>query len=334
MSQKTISKQAYLKKATFHGNDVAGKTLQSVLGQALNKLPRIGNRKEELGEDKRYVRSIIFHRSYANMLFGIFASYERGTHQLTVSENDEAEMLSIEQVAPPKGDDDKRREFLEGVCYFGILGNHIALAQSKALGVKPFEYHINTLIRRSKVLAEGSNVMLPDQINAVTQEHIRRSHIKQVEIGLPLIEEQGIPNVFEDEGQGIQGTYEENERITIKESIGGRLLRVFLGDKVEKMNLSDAIDGNIDATLILNYKRKTTEKAHNLLDNIGLALRHVDEDETRMILTDGSKIKGRELKLSTKFNMRARDGVISPDELFERMHGWLTELHKNKSIDP
>lgn len=109
MSRDVVTKHAYLKQAIFLDKKDSP-TIQEKLTQALKKLHRIGDRKEVLGEDQKYVRSVIYHRQHANMLFGIFASYERGTHQLTVSEDDDAETLDIEQVAPPKGTDNKRTQ--------------------------------------------------------------------------------------------------------------------------------------------------------------------------------------------------------------------------------
>ncbi len=324
MSRESVTKRAYLKQAIFL-NKKDSPTIQAKLVQALKKLHRIGDRKEVLGEDQMYVRSVIYHRQYANMLFGIFASYERGTHQLTVAEDDDAETLAIEQVAPPKNADNKRREFLEGICYFGLLGNHVIVVQSNALGAKQIEHHINWLLNQSKVVAEGNAVGLSDQIAAATKEKIRNAHVKEVEIGAPFIQAQEVAPGEREITKDAAMTYS---------GLGLDMVRQLLGDRLDAMKLTDALDGNIEVSLRIRYKQKTTEKAHNLLDNIALAIRHLDEDQVKLNLVGGGNVIGSQLKLSTLIRVEAHDGVANPDELFERMRDWLLELLEKKIVEP
>lgn len=324
MSREIVTKRAYLKQAIFLDKKDSP-TIQAKIAHALKKLHRIGDRKEVLGEDQRYVRSIIYHRQHANMLFGIFASYERGTHQLTVTEDDDAETLAIEQVAPPKGADNKRREFLEGICYFGLFGNHAIVVQSNALGAKHIEHHINWLLNQSGVVAEGNAIGLSDQIAAATRERIRNAHVKEVEIGAPLIQSQEIAA--------------ENREVTKDgaltfRGIGLDMVRQLLGDKLDSMKLADALDGNIEVSLRIRYKHKTTEKAHKLLDNIALAIRHIDEDQVKLNLVGGGNVVGSQLKLSAPLRVEARDGIANADELFQKIRDWLLDLLEKKIVEP
>jgi hypothetical protein len=113
------------------------------------------------------------------------------------------------------------------------------------------------------------------------------------------------------------------------------VLRKVLGtDKVNNMRLADAIDGNIEVTLKIRYKRTTTDKAHKLLDNIALAVRNLDEDEVKLTLASGGTVKGNELKLFAPISIQAQDGIPNPDELFEKMRNWLIQQIENKIIEP
>lgn len=325
MSRDAVTKRAYLKQTIFLDRR-RSPTIQAKLAQSLKKLHRIGDRKEVLGDDQRYVRAIIYHRQFANMLFGIFASYERGTHQLTVAEDDDAETLTIEQVAPPKGADNKRREFLEGVCYFGLFDNHVVVVQSNALGSKQIEQHINWLFRQGGVVAEGDGVGLSDQIATATKDKIRQAHVKEVEIGAPLV-------------QPAEGEITERQEITKEKALtfggfGIDILRQVIGDKLDSMKLADALDGNIEVSIKVRYKQKTTEKAHELLDNIALAIRHIDEDQVKLHLVGGGNVVGSQLKLSTLLRVEARDGIANPDALFRKMHDWLLDLLEKQIVEP
>ncbi len=323
MSREAITKRAYLKQAVFLNNRDSP-TIQAKLAHALKKLHRIGDRKEVLGEDQRYVRSIIYHRQHANMLVGIFASYERGTHQLTVTEDDDAETLTIEQVAPPKGENDKRREFLEGICYFGLSANHVVVIQSNALGAKHIENHINWIFSQAGVLESGNAVGLSDQIAAATKDRIQKAHVKEVEIGAPLIESQEIAEDRE----------VTKERALTYSGIGLDMVRQIIGDRLDSMKLADALDGNIEVSLRIRYKHKTTAKGHKLLDNIALAIRHIDEDQVRLNLVGGGHVVGNQLKLSAPIRVEARAGIPNPDELFKKMREWLLELLEKKIVEP
>lgn len=326
MARETITKHMYCKRVMFlKPNDK--QSLQAKLSEAFAKLIKVGARKEVLGNDSSYVRAVIYHRSYANMLFGILASYERGTHQLTVADDDDAEMLTVDQVAPPKNDDNKRQEFLEGVCYFCISKNHVVLMPSRALGAKPLEHHANWILAKAGVLAKDNRVGLSDQITQATSERIRASHVKEVEIGAPLLdssEHEVKPEV-------------KGHRVAAREygGFGIDILRKVLGDdRVNKMRLADAVDGNIEVTLKIRYKRSTTEKAHKFLDNIALAVRNLDEDEVKLKLAGGGIVKGSELKLSTPVSIQARDGIPNPDEVFGKMREWLILQIENQIIEP
>jgi hypothetical protein len=325
MARQTVSKKVYCKDAVFLDRREKP-TIQAKLGDALSKFKKVGKRKEILGDDGRYVRAIIYHRTRANMLFGILASYERGTHQLTVAEDDDAEMLSVEQVAPPNNDEDKRREFLEGICYFGCYKNHVVVVPSRALGVKPLEHHVNWLLQNASSISQSNRVSFSDQITQATKEKIRTAHVKQVEIGAPLIDPSEITT-----------TDVKTQRISSMEygGFGLDMLRQILGkEKVDNMKLADAVDGNIEVSLKVRYKRTTTEKAHKLLDNIALAVRNIDEDEVKLTLAGGGTIKGDELKLSRMLSVEARDGIPNPDQLFEKMYAWLTEQIQSQMIEP
>lgn len=325
MARETITKRVYCKQAVFL-NQKDKPILQAKLSESLSKLKKVGTRKETLGDDDRNVRAVIYHRNYAGMLFGVLASYERGTHQLTVADDDEAEMLTVEQVAPPKNDNNKRQEFLEGVCYFGVSKNHVVLVPSRALGAKPTEQHLNWLLEHAGMLGQNNRVGLSDQIAQATKERIRASHVKQVEIGAPLIEASESNTKFVATGHKM-AAFEYG-------GLGMDILRQVLGDKLSSMRLSDAVDGNIEVTLKIRYKRETTEKAHKVLDNIALAIRNLDEDEVKLSLAGGGTVRGNELKLSAPISVQARDGIPSPDELFEKMRDWLLQQIENQIIEP
>lgn len=326
MGREKINKHVYCKLAVFM-NSKEKPLLQAKLSDALSKLKRVGDRKEASGENSRYVRAVIYHREYAGMLFGILASYERGTSQLTVVDDDDVEMLTLDQVVPPISKDNKRQEFLEGVCYFGAYKNHFVVVTSRPLGTKQTEQHINWLLETAGSLGKEVNrVGLSDHVNQVTKQKIQNAHVKQVEIGTPLIDPQSTQETKSSDGKRVV-SFEYG-------GLGVDILSKVFGNNFEKIKLADAIDGNIEITLKVRYKKKTTEKAHKVLDDIALQLRHLDEDDVKVNLVGGATIKGKELKLSSPLSVEARDGVPNQDELFKKMRDWLMSQIENQIIEP
>lgn len=328
MARETIVKRVYCKRAAFMQNDKT--TLQSKMTAALSKLKTVGKRKQISGDDDRYVRMIIYHRAYGDMLFCILASYERGTHQLTVSDDDDAEMLTVAQVAPPKGADNKRQEFLEGTCYLGVSKNHVLLVGSRALGARPAEHYLNWLLEQAEVLGQNNRLGLSDQISQATRERIQASHVREVVIGTPLIE------AALSAGDGAAPVVAGRALKAFEYGgLGLDILRQVLGaDKIDRMKLADAIDGNIEVTLKVRYKRNTTEKAHKVLDNIALAARNLEAEDVKLTLAGGGTVTGNELKLSAPLSVEARDGIPNPDALFEKMRDWLVAQIENQIIEP
>ncbi len=327
MARETIVKRLHCKRAAFMQKDKG--TLQTKLAAALLKLKTVGKRKQISGDDDRYVRAIIYHRTYGDMLFGILASYERGTHQLTVSDDDDAEMLSVAQVAPPKGADNKRQEFLEGTCYLGVSKNHVLLVGSRSLGSRPTEHYLNWLLEQAGVLGQNNRLGLSDQIAQATRERIQASHVKELEIGTPFFDSRP------DEGAVTPVKTGAAQKAFEYSGLGIDLLRQVLGaDKIDRMRLADAIDGNIEVTLKVRYKRKTTEKAHRVLDNIALAMRNLEAEDVNLKLVGGGTVSGNELKLSASLSVEARDGIPNPDVLFEKMRDWLLSQIENQIIEP
>lgn len=326
MTTRTIPKKAYCKNAVFlQSRDK--QSLQAKLTSSFAKLRTIGKRKEEQGDSQNYVRTVIYHRTVNSMLFGVLASFERGTHQLTVAEDDDAEVLTVEQVAPPKNDQDKRREFLEGTCYFGVLKNHVIIVASQSLSAKAAEQHFNWLMEHANVLGDGNRVALSDQVTQVTRERIRAAHVKEVQIGTPLFD-----MLPESASPTQPGAQVKSVNYT---GLGLNILRQVVGaDFMDKLRLADAIDGNIEVSLSVRYKRTTSTKAQKVLDNIALEMRHLDEDEVKLKLDGGGTIKGRDLKLAHLLRVEGRDGIPNPDALFEKMREWLQTLLDDRIIEP
>lgn len=330
-----MQKRLTCKRARFARR--ANTTLHGLLADALGRLRKVGQRRERLGADGRpqaavaegsdgvdeVSRMIFYDRAVRPMLFGAFASYESGRDQAAVLVDDDAEMLTVSQVAPPERDG-KRQQFLDGICFFGIYEDLMVVAQSRALGAAALEQHLNWLFRAAGLFGDDDWVVLADQFTSATKARIRQAHVKEIRIGRPLFEaddasfmETGAPMRLADVPMGL-----------LRQIVGtDRFGRV-------EPHLKDAIDGNIEVELRIRYRQQTSDKGHRALDELAVQLRNIDADEVSLTLANGARVDGAELKAARGVSVPGRNGMPDPDRLFERMRSWLFEQIQNRMIEP
>lgn len=323
MSQVNQKKKLWCKKAVFQNQ---GSDLQLLLTAALAQFKKAGQRKELIFGTNE-ARLISYFREEKGALYGIMLSYEKGRNQLILPEDDEAETLSVEQVAPPVAEDGKRREFLDGVLYFLVHRNHVLTIQSSALRSAQFEQHLAWLLEKAGDF-KGNALALADQISSATREKICKSHAKEIWIEAPLVSAQpdtsGMPVSASQQG----GTFELS-------GVGMTWLKSVLPKGMSQhLKFEDALDANLECTLRVRYKRSSTDKGHALLDNLALALRHVDDADTVIELAGGGTVKGEDIKLTKDLSIQTLNGIVNPDDAFAKMHAWLADSIRDNLIDP
>jgi hypothetical protein len=327
MARETVGKRVYCKDAKFIQNTNRS-SLQKRVSQALASKRTVGARKRPDPLNKNYVQAIIYSHEQNGMQFGIFAGYEKGTHQLTVADDDDAETLTVEKVAPPARKDAKRSEFLDGICFFGIFNNHVMVLGSRALRVRDLEQYLNWLMVQAGAMGAEDAMALSDQITTATKKKIQKSHVQEVSIGGPLL------RVLEADEEPQNQLVEQKDRRFDLTSMGIGVLRSILGEeRFQALKLTDALDGNINVSLKVRYNRNTTKAGHKLLDNIALAARNIDEGDVKLQLMGGGTVSGAELKLSKIISIETRDGIPNADDVFFRMAEWLRALLADEIIE-
>lgn len=121
MARELKRKQLHYRKASFL--KPTGQSLQDMLEDALNKLTPVTHRFENLdldSPDETWRRFINTHRAALGMQFGNLVLYASEQNRAIIAIDDNADELDIEQLAPPKSNDGRRREFLESILYYGI----------------------------------------------------------------------------------------------------------------------------------------------------------------------------------------------------------------------
>lgn len=325
MSKGHRSKSIIYKRAIIGGaKGVNLHTLQSYLDSALKQKSKAASRIEVIGDfgAKRLISSV---RRQNNMLFGQMIAYEEGKDQTVVVLDPASDEFPIEQFEVAARKDGKKQEVLESVLYFGVFGDHMVLAQSQALRARDFENHVQWLVsEHTNVFPEKATFMASDQPTKSARDEIEKLPVKSVVIGMPLESEA-------DTSQ--EGSLKMKAKKVVFHPVGKAfdILTAALGpDWRNGVKLKEALDeSNIYVSLEVSYFRKTTERSHEVLDNIAQSLRHLEPDDVKIKLEGGATLTGKDLKMQGAVSVLTNNGVVDASDIYTKMHTWLSDQIKH-----
>jgi hypothetical protein len=327
MARKTL----WYKKAIL--GTIQNRTLQSAMTSALGVLATSGERiRRPEGDDVPRFELINSFAKRSNMLCGHFLNFEAGRSQLRLVGADTAASFSIEALLPPRANPQERSEFLEGVAYFGILGNHIILCQSKAASSREFERYLNWLLwEATTTLPSGTAVVVGDQPSKKLVDKINNNPIKSVSFGTPMEYE-------------VTPAPSPNTRARVTEvkvsptGLGAGVLEALFSDSIfSSAKFSDAITADnieVEVTVRFKHKQHISESGDALLRTVAKAARHMAAEDVEIELHKAGTIKGDALRVHTSVDVATTEsGLIVEADLNQRMATWLAELIESRMID-
>lgn len=317
MAKKRVTKALHYRYASFlHGKE----TLQTLVTRALNKLSVVRERMEYLTDTETESRVVNNHPQYGGMQFGNLIYFERGSNKLLLSTDTSVDELDVQQISPPPMNG-KRSEFLDSILYFGILGNHVILLQSMALGSADLEEHLNWLLREATVIPDTQRVELIAAAKPDIRDAIAKKPIKSVKFGSPFLElDQALSNA--------RPPSKVMTRLGV-DGIGPAIMRAILGDEgFAKLKLDEVTqqDSNLKVVLEISYDRTTDADGQKALHSIARALRHIDSEEVALKIPGLGTVKGSDLKISDTVRLDSYSGLLNPNEVFPAMLEWITSL--------
>ncbi len=322
-----------------------GQNLQQLIGAALVKHPKPGNRYEPLNPQSTELRCIGMHYVESNCLCGFMTSFERGAAQPVVADDPAAASLRLGALVPPPAKNGTaQQQYVPGVLYFVVYNNHVVIVQSHSMRSGAFEAHLNWLLKsRTSELPATSIFALSNEAQKATKAKIQQSHVKAISLGQPLMSQVAVPVAPQADGSGDVPPKSPRRKTESKFRPEGPmldLLRNLFSDEndFEKLGLDEVFDGNLEVWIEIRYpKRKRTraEDAVKLMDTLGVALRDLEGDQVSLELANGHKVSGNELKISGVVEAPLLNNKL-PDEkrLLSAMVAWLTAQIENGVVDP
>jgi hypothetical protein len=310
-----IPKALHCKKAVLTNQS---STLQAALTASLATRQQINQRSENVGTSNPPTRFRVIGQYYTvkKALGGILVSYEPGSKAASLINDPSATQMALDHFSAPSTSAGQAREWVEGMLFFLVIGDYLVFIQSASVRQEQLEEHLGWLLTGTS--GNPVVVTLNDKPPSNVEKLIQRHHVKS----------------FVLDGALMSGT---TETATGKESVKveGPMLEMLKGalkGHGHGFHWSDGLEGNLEARLELTFKRSTTEPAQRLLDNLATTLRNLDGVDCELILGNGDKITRDQLRSTTKRNIEAKDGVLSPMSAFDEMYSWIDSLAQSGQL--
>ncbi|WP_178860808.1 hypothetical protein [Thiomicrorhabdus cannonii] len=317
----------------------ANKTLQNMLETALlnsGALEKAADREESIyGSDDSF-RLLNDPKQHRGMFFGKLMLWEKNQSHSAITIDKSAKSYAIRTVQPSdlqkqSNAQAQKEEFLESMLHFGVLDNHLVIMSSPSLTARQLETHLTWLLgTKSNHLPHGGIFSLSDKPTTATRRKLEESPARKVSFGAP------ITAITPDEEMTKSSSSNSVKSIQfVPAGITGELISAIfknLGAPVPK--LDDALDeANLKLKLEVTYLRQTTKTGQQFLDEFSTSMRHAHEDDVVVELANGTKLKGKDLKLSTNINVQFNNGAIDENDMYHAMHDWLTRLISEEEIE-
>jgi len=325
--------------------------LQTILESILledGTAPKVGMRREQISPSDSQSGYRLVNRSstFKTILFGQLILFEQGKSQALMTISDDVAFYDINSITSEQikleGDENineqdrykVKREFIDSILYFGVLGNHMVIVQSSSLRARDLETHFGWLIHSfSSSFNDNSALMLRDKPSAEVIKKMDSTPVKKITLGsVPVksnteageVTMMNVPNL--PANAEISKSVEKVRKVRFMPSgKGGSILKAAFGeDWFSNLRLEDSLDeSNLQVNLEITYLRKTTSDGQRVMDTLASSLRHTDSDDIEIELQGGGIIKGSDLKLSGNISIQYNNGLIDENHLYLQMHKWL-----------
>ena len=231
-------------------------------------------------------------------------SADSGTHKTL----DEA--LKAVEIAerPPVGGED----YLRGIAYWLVAGNHLFVVQHTSIQTKAFEEYFKDLLDAAGITAEAEKFALRAVFNkAVVGGDL--NEITAVEVGGIL--SQGLPEIITTEGKVVEEQETLGRTTSRFERAMDVLKAVFGAPDAERILKEIPKEAELEVEVRFGYKTKRRGVSRAALEDIARSARNLPDGEVTAFGKDGKQI-GDDLRLS----------MPMPFELL-REHGALLNLN-------
>jgi hypothetical protein len=326
---KPAQKDLVYKEATFL--NAPGKTLQEMLLAARRKLKFAAQREQRHGTDNDSARVWNSTTKCGNLTCGMFHTYEHGRSQLILGVADDVEEYDVLSSLAPEHKK-KPSEFNEGLLFFGVTDNHVAVLQSFALRFGPFEEYLNWFLRDTAKEMDAENYL--KLTDPPTKKRLKDRTLK------PLHSVTITPSLHSSVGVSL-GTKPEKTMKKLGMSLlpsDWKPLKAILSlagaELPDELRLDNDFDPkHLQVSIELKWLNGDKGRAQTpVLDTIMHAFQDVENPPIRAVMVDGQEIKGEELRLRRPASIKVDGKIPVARSVYEEMVKFLVDLKKAGDI--
>lgn len=315
-----VKKTLYYRKAVISKTD---KTLEQLLREALVAFPTARDRQEAISENSEFRLINKFQDEKQGFILVQMVLIEQDASQPVVIYEDGAREYQLAGVRPNDvvlAEEYKaaRKDFINSMLYFGVIGNHVVVIPSAALRFSSIEAYLRWFfVNVAKNLDPTAKIALCQEAKKDVRALLDKHNVRSIEIG---------------DSVSYANSSKSAEKTEIK-SLSNDLLR-HIFERFNDFNL-DSIDeaSNLRAKLVITYKRKTNEEGQKILNNIAVNLRNVDDEDVTISLDGAGQLKKDSLNIHTKESIgRTNDGLLIMSDISHAMQNWIALLCENEEI--
>lgn len=322
-----VKKRGHYKRARLINGQSRVDSLQDQVNAALNALPDVQGRFRHVGLDEKSSEFINTYTVTRNLTHGSFCLISPGKLQEILEMDTGGKSFPISSLAAsskPK----ERKEFLQGILFWAISGNHVVLIQSNVLKAQCFESYVNWLLCEAGLVTPGTREwLLENPLSPSVRKRVNMA--KGIKISAPV----RVHSILEN--APVDGEKTKSKFITSASGKGISIIESLIDGFVlpENVRLDKAVpEDKIHASVYLEWRNKRKSDDTPFLDDIASALRHSDDLEYQIDLFDGVSISDKDFKISTVFNVKRDNGLIIESDLFNKIRTWLYELKSQRRI--
>ncbi|MFO6427076.1 hypothetical protein ACLBOM_21445 [Escherichia coli] len=297
------------------------------LMELLKKHTKADSRKEMVnpGEEDLF-RLINKHEEFQGMLFCQLVAFEPGhsqryiqlkndaeSYEIRSVTSDELSKMTVEEAEEARTEREQVvREFIDSILYFGVFGNSIVVMQSRSLTTRELETHLKWLLGSLSNYLGAENILkVSDKPKEEIIEEVLKRPVKSVSIGAPV-------SAVNELRQGSKSPS------WVPAGTASELLKAMLAEKWESFlrssKLEDCLDdANLEVTLKITYKRKTSDSGERMLRNLVDATRHYPDDDVVVEMVGGTRLTGKEIRLWNTVKLTTYNSLIDEHELYGQM---------------
>lgn len=314
---------------------LGAKTLQQLLHETLiveaSLWSKAVNRQEMINSNSEDFFFINHKSEHQEMLFAELLFVEKGKAQsfmhIDPSSNEfEIKPFTVNELPDESLEEGqseiKQKEFVDSVLYFGVIDNHVALVQSRSIRSRHLEQHLGWLLGSniSSALPKDSALILSDVPDQKTHEKLADSPARKLHIGSDI---KGVTD-----HKLVSSTEQiKTESMVFKvQSKIVNILKEMTGVDISDLELKDSLDdANLKLKVVLTYDRKTSECGQFILDSVASSMRHMEDDDFQIELSNGAILKGGELKISSPIKVETINGSVNRNGLKNELYKWLKQ---------